>query len=51
MTVDYGLFQINSVHKYPLADLIDCHKNIQIAKTIFAQQRNWSAWSTFKLIK
>jgi hypothetical protein len=47
LTLDVGLFMINSIHKYTISDLIDCHKNIQIAHTIFTEQGNWSAWSTF----
>ena len=43
---DVGIFQINSIHGYPLKDLVDCDKNIQYAYKIFTEQGNWSAWVT-----
>lgn len=48
-TVDYGVFQINTVHtkRISVEDLKDCRKNIEFAYKLFKEQGNWSAWSVF----
>ena len=48
-TTDYGVFMINSIHLkkgYRLADLIDCHKNIDIAYTLY-QQQGFKPWVVY----
>lgn len=52
---DYGLFQINTVHKATLEkmgmtmdDMLDCKKNIDFAfGHVYTTRKNWSAWSAF----
>lgn len=49
-TIDAGIFQINSTHLkkgWKLADLLDCHKNVDYAKQIFDAQgfRPWVAYT------
>lgn len=49
-TVDFGVFQINTVHLkkgYKLADLIDCKKNVDIAFEIYSQQKGFQAWVAY----
>lgn len=49
-TVDFGFMQINSVHlndKIKLADLIDCHANVDIAYSLYKAQ-GWKIWVTAK---
>jgi hypothetical protein len=48
-SIDVGVFQINSIHLkkgYTLADLLNCHKNVDIAYDIFKAQ-NWSPWVAY----
>lgn len=49
-TVDFGVFQINTVHLkkgYKISDLIDCKKNVDIAFEIFSQQKGFQAWVAY----
>ena len=46
-TIDYGLFQINGVHKYPLEQVKDCKNNINLAYRIY-KSSGFQAWSTYK---
>lgn len=49
-SIDYGIFQINSTHinkEWKLADLIDCHQNIQYAYQIF-KSSGWYPWTVYK---
>lgn len=43
-TVDCGVAQINSVHGVPRRLLLDEDINIMVAKNIFDNRGNWSAW-------
>lgn len=48
-TTDYGVFMINSVHLnkgWKLADLIDCHRNIDYAYQIY-QAQGWTPWVVY----
>ena len=48
-TVDYGVFMINTVHLkkgWKIAELIDCHTNIDYAYEIYKSQ-GWSPWVVF----
>ena len=46
-SVDYGLFQINSVHGYSKEDLMDPEFNIKVAYKIYKSQ-GLKAWSVYK---
>lgn len=49
-TVDFGVFQINTVHLkkgYKISDLIDCKKNVDIAYEIYSQQKGFQAWVAY----
>lgn len=46
-TVDIGLWQINSVHGYPEAQLKEGIGNARAAYEVFLKQ-GWGAWSTYK---
>lgn len=49
-SIDVGVFQINSVHikkGWKLADLVDCHKNVDYAYQIY-QASGWSPWVAFQ---
>jgi hypothetical protein len=46
-TVDFGIFQINTIHLkkgYKISDLVDCKKNVDIAFEIYRQQKGFQAW-------
>lgn len=53
-TTDTGLAQINSIHRYPAADLLDPAKNLAAARAIATDSANrgkspfypWVAWTT-----
>ena len=45
-SVDRGIFQINSVHNYPVDELFDCNKNIDYAHKIYESQ-GWNAWTAY----
>lgn len=48
-SLDLGVMQINSVHLkkgWKVADLLDCHKNIDLAYEIY-KGSGWGAWSTY----
>lgn len=48
-----GIFQINKdVHDYPMSDLLDAYKNIEIARKVFDDRKKlkgngWLAWSAY----
>lgn len=42
-SVDYGLFQINSVHGYTANYLLDADNNLRIARELFDRQ-GWRPW-------
>lgn len=44
---NYGLFQINWVHRYPKATLLNWKKNIKIAYTIFEKNNGWGPWEPY----
>ncbi|MDQ3816096.1 MAG: hypothetical protein M3362_00210 [Acidobacteriota bacterium] len=49
-TIDYGVFQINSVHLkkgWKLSELKDCYKNVDYAYEIY-KASGWNPWSTYK---
>lgn len=48
-SIDIGRAQINSTHfkRVPLADLVDCKKNIDFAHTLYTEQKGFGAWSQF----
>lgn len=46
-SVDYGLFQINSIHGYDKEDLMDPEFNIEAAYRIYKMQ-GLKAWSVYK---
>ena len=48
-SVDYGIFQINSIHLrkgWTVEELKDCKKNIEYAYTIYKAQ-GWKPWSAY----
>lgn len=45
-TYDYGIFQINAVHGYPLSTLFNWRANIDIAYNMSGGGTVWTAWST-----
>jgi hypothetical protein len=45
-SIDVGLFQINSVHRYSTEELFDTNKNLEIAKKIYDKQ-GITAWASF----
>lgn len=49
-TVSVGRFMINSVHlkRFPMAKLIDCKSNVDVAFQLFQEQGNFTAWSVYK---
>ena len=49
-SIDYGLFQINSIHLskgYTVSELKDCYRNIEIAFEIY-KQSGWHPWTVYK---
>lgn len=45
-TVDRGIYQINSIHRYADYELFGAYNNILIAKRMFVKNgHSWSAWS------
>lgn len=49
-TIDFGVFQINTVHLkkgWTVAELIDCHKNIDYAYEIY-QAQGWHPWVAYQ---
>jgi len=49
-SVDFGYFQINSIHLkkgWKIADLVDCQRNIDKAFEIY-QAQGFSPWTTYK---
>lgn len=50
-TIDYGLFQLNSVHLGTLADtpdeLLDAHNNIKLAVKLYKRD-GFKPWATYK---
>lgn len=48
-SIDYGLWQINSVHNLPVSQLKDPQGNANAAFKIWSDAgRSWRPWSTFK---
>jgi hypothetical protein len=48
-TIDFGVFQINTVHLkkgWTIAELIDCHKNVDYAYEIY-QAQGFNPWVAF----
>lgn len=45
-TIDVGLFQLNSVHGYPITSMIDCRTNVDLAYSLFKTQ-GWNPWVTY----
>ena len=45
-SVDYGIFQINSVNGYKVSEMLDARQNIKIAREIYEKQ-GWKAWATY----
>lgn len=48
-TVDFGVFMINTVHLkkgYTITDLTNCHKNVDIAYTIY-KSSGWTPWVVY----
>jgi hypothetical protein len=45
-TQDFGVFQINSVHKPTETQKFNARDNIKLAKSIF-DKSGWTAWSTY----
>lgn len=52
-SVDYGLFQINSIHGYDKNDLMDPEFNISVAYKIYKSQglRAWSVYNSGKYLQ
>lgn len=55
-TIDFGVFQINTVHLkkgWKLSELIDCHKNVDYAYEIFKAQgfKPWVAYNNKSYLK
>lgn len=46
-TSDYGLFQINSIHKPTEAQKFDPRENAKVAKRLYEARGNWTAWSAY----
>lgn len=46
-STDYGLWQVNSVHGYPVAQLLEVVGNARAAHEVFGRQ-GWTAWSVYK---
>jgi hypothetical protein len=46
-STDYGLWQINSVHGFPAAELLTSTGNAHAAAAVYAKQ-GWKAWTTYK---
>ena len=43
-STDYGLWQVNSIHNYPVADLLTAMGNAKAAHEIWARD-GWRAWA------
>lgn len=48
-SVDFGVFQINTVHikRIPVRDMVDCQKNIRMAYVLFKEQ-GWNPWVAYQ---
>jgi hypothetical protein len=49
-SIDFGVFQINTIHLkkgWTIAQLIDCHKNIDFAYEIYTAQ-SWQPWVAYQ---
>lgn len=46
-TGDIGVFQINPKYHSWRGNLSNCTENIKIAKQIFEEQDNWTAWTAY----
>lgn len=44
---DYGLWQVNSIHGYPVDQLLTSTGNARAAFEVW-QKQGWSAWTTYK---
>lgn len=49
-SVDTGIFQINSVHKYSQKDLFDVDFNIRVARKLYDRQ-GWAPWVCYRSMK
>lgn len=47
VTGDVGIFQINEYWHGHRGNLYDCLENIKIARQIYLEQGNWSAWTVY----
>jgi len=43
-SVDYGVFQINSIHKQSPDSMLKAEENIKFAKQMFIKNKSWGAW-------
>lgn len=46
-TIDYGLWQVNSIHGYPVDQLLTSTGNARAAFEVWKKE-GWPAWSTYK---
>jgi hypothetical protein len=46
-STDYGLWQVNSIHGFPAAELLTPTGNAKAAYSVW-QKQGWKAWTTYK---